>query len=185
MAFLLLFLICVFISLGVAVMASVSDVRGMIIPNRYTVYVIAAFALAYSVLHVGGHDHVFGNLLSHFLSAGLFLGVTFIMFLTGALGAGDSKLGTAYAFWFSLHDLPVYLFFMALFGGLLGVVSLGIRRWKPFDTAPEGSWVAQVQGGASKVPYGVAIGLGTLIAFFYAGYFDTALLGSFLTVKQG
>ena len=162
-------------------MASVSDIRGMTIPNFYSGLVLLSFAVAFIALSIGGQGQVFGPLWSHVASGGIFFVVTFIMFAVGALGAADSKLGAVYALWFSLGNMPVYLFFMALVGGILGVCSLLIKRFKPFKNAPEGSWIDLVQGGASKVPYGVAIAFGMFIAFCYAGYFSPALLSTFLS----
>lgn len=180
MFLLVLFLVCLFVSTGVGVLSSLSDIRGMTIPNIYSGIVVLSFGIAFGALYLGGQTQVFAPLWSHLASAGIFFVVTFIMFATGALGAADSKLGAAYALWFGLSDMVVYLFFMALLGGLLGVVALVIGRYKPFKAAPEGSWIAQVQGGASKVPYGVAIASGTVIAFFHAGYLSPATFSSFI-----
>lgn len=180
MLLLVLFLMCIFVCLGVGVLTGVSDIRGLTIPNIYSGVVILAFALAYGGAALGGQEGVFGPLWSHLASGGVFFLVTFVMFALGIIGAADSKIGTAYALWFGLHDLPVYLFFMALGGAALAFGALAMRRWKPFTAVPENSWMDAAQKGQSKVPYGVAIAFGTFIAFFYAGYFSPALLSSFL-----
>ncbi len=177
---LIIFLFCVFVVLAVGALAGASDIRSMTIPNMYSVYVIAAFAVAYLTLFITGNDKVFGALHSHLISAvGAFI-VTFILFVTKVIGAGDSKFGSACALWVSAKYLPIFLFFMALVGGVLGVVALILKRKKPIENPAEGSWVYQVQGGADKVPYGVAIAFGMLIAFVHAGYFSTDVLSSFL-----
>jgi len=180
MILLIIFLICVFITLVIGGLAGLSDIRSMTIPNSYSLYVMAAFLFAYGALYLGGHSDVFGPFLSHIISAALAFVVTLGLFAMRVIGAGDSKFATACALWFSVKLLLAFLFFMTLFGGVLGVVALYIKRKKPFESPIEGSWVAQVQGGADKVPYGVAISFGMFVAFIQAGYFSSDVLGSFV-----
>ena len=180
MILLIIFLICVFVTLVVGGLAGLSDIRSMTIPNSYSLYIMAAFLFAYAALYMGGHSHVFGTFSSHIISAVLAFVVTLGLFAMRIIGAGDSKFATACALWFSVKYLLAFLFFMTLSGGVLGIVALYIKRKKPFKEPMEGSWVAQVQGGADKVPYGVAISFGMLVAFMQAGYFSSDVLGSFV-----
>ena len=180
MIVLIIFLMCIFVSLGVGVLAAMSDIKTMTIPNAYSAYMGVSFAVAYSAVTFSGAESVFSSLGSHLLSAGLMFLFTFALFGLGMIGAADSKFGTVCALWFSAKDLPVYIFYMAVMGGVLGIASLVLQRRKPFAEPAEGSWVAQVQGGASKVPYGVAISFGMGIAFMILGYFSPSVLSSFL-----
>lgn len=180
MILLIIFLICMFVALGVSVMAGISDYRTMKIPNIYSLYVIVAFFVAYIALYLGGQTNVFGSLYVHLLSAGVTFLVTFILFGLKLLGAGDSKFATACALWVSVKYLPIYLFFMTLFGSVLGIVALYLKNKKPFKSPTDGSWVAQVQSGASKVPYGIAIAVGLVASFLHTGYLTTDVLSSFL-----
>ncbi len=180
MILLVIFLICVFVTLGVSVMAGISDFKHMKIPNIYSLYIIIAFFVASISLYIGGNDKIFDSLYMHILSAIVTFFVTFILFGLKLLGAGDSKFATACAFWVSLKYLPIYLFFMTLFGSVLGFVALYLKNKKPFKSPLEGSWIAQVQGGASKVPYGIAIAVGLFVSFIHTGYLSTNVLASFL-----
>ncbi|MGN7439165.1 MAG: A24 family peptidase [Alcanivorax sp.] len=180
MIFLIIFLICMFLTLAVSVMAGVSDFKTLKIPNMYSVYVIAAFLLAYVTLYLGGYDAVFDDFYMHLLSMGLTFLVTFILFALKLIGAGDSKFATACAIWVSLKYMPIYLFFMTLFGSVLGIVALYLKNKKPFKSPAQGSWIEQVQGGASKVPYGIAIAVGLALSFMHTGYLTTGVLSSFL-----
>ncbi len=184
MILLTIFLISLFVTLAVGVLAGLSDINSMKIPNSYSLYVIAAFIVAYGALYLGGQAGVFGSLSSHLLSGALMFVVTAILFGLRMLGAGDSKFATACAFWVGVGNLTIFLFFMTVAGGLLGGVTLYIKRKKPFKSPKEGSWVAQVQGGADKVPYGVAISFGMVIAFIYAGYFSPDALSSFIEMQM-
>lgn len=180
MLLLIIFLTGLFTVLGAALLAAAADVRGLKIPNMYSLIVIAAFAVSYGLLWAFGREDVFSSLLSHFLSAFIVFLVTLIMFALKGLGAGDSKLATACALWTGMNGLFVFLFYMTLAGGFLGLSALIIRKTKPFKAPAEGSWIAQVQAGQSKVPYGVAILCGALASFIKLGYLGPEVLSSFL-----
>lgn len=178
---LILFLACLFSALAAGFMASVSDLRGLIIPNIYSVIVGASFFAAYTVLWLTGNHHVLGGFYSHLIAAFVIFAITAAMFATNVLGAADSKLATVYALWVGLRGLIPFLFYMSLCGGLLGLAALVAQRWKPFAAPKEGSWIARVQGGESKVPYGIAIVFGALVSFVKLGYVDPQALSSFLS----
>ncbi len=184
MILLIIFLICVFITLAIGGLAALSDLKSMKIPNAYSLVVVGVFFVAYAATYFGGFEgKVFGFALSHLLSAGATFILTLILFALGMIGGGDAKFASACAFWIQAKYIPVYLFFMTLLGGLLGLVALYLKKKKPFKAPVEGSWAAQVQGGADKVPYGVAISFGMLIAFIHSGYFSTDVLSIFLAVQ--
>ena len=184
MFILVLFLICLFLSLGVGVLAGASDIRGMVIPNIYSIIVGAAFFVAFAVLYFSGNADgeipIFSSLSSHLMAAGLMFVVTLVLFATRTMGAADSKLSTVFALWVGMTGFAAFLLFMTLGGGMLAIAALVLQKKKPFLTPQKGSWVARVQGGESKVPYGVAIVFGAIIAFYQIGYFDFFGFSSFL-----
>lgn len=173
---LILFLFCVCVAIGTGFLAGLSDFKGMTIPNNYSLAVIGAFLCAFVVLAVSGREGVFSSLSSHALAALIVFLVTLWMFAAGMIGAGDSKLGTAFALWAGLQGLPVYLFFMAVSGGVLGLSTLALRRWKVWVKAPENSWIARAQQGESVVPYGISIVFGAILAFLSRGYLAPGVL---------
>jgi Flp pilus assembly protein protease CpaA len=65
-----------------------------------------------------------------------------------------------------MKAMPPLLIYMALSGALLAFATLAIRKIKPFKKAKEGSWIAQVQAGGNRVPYGIPIAFGAFVAFF-------------------
>lgn len=185
MILLIIFLMFVFISLGFAMLSALSDYRTLTIPNMYCGLIAGAFVLAYIVVVLlGGMQGVFSSLGMHILSAVLVFLVTGVMFAMRMIGAGDSKFATVAALWIGAQYLPIFLFFMSLAGAGLGAFALYAQKKKPFENPAAGSWIAQVQGGASKVPYGIAIAFGMLIAFAYAGYFSTDVMAKFLIYKE-
>lgn len=151
--------------LVVTVMACVSDVRSLRIPNLYSVIVIAAFAIAFLV-----SPEAFGKWWHHLGAfAGMFV-ITYAMFCFGMLGAGDSKFGSALALWVGLKGLMPYLLLMAMMGGVIGIVSIFFRKKKPFANPLPGSWMAVAQEGKNSVPYGVAISFGAVGALLHTGF---------------
>jgi len=178
---LILFLTCVFIALGTGALCAWSDFKGMTIPNLYSVIILGAFAICYGGLYaLGQHDIVFMSPWSHLISASIILIFSAVMFAARTLGAADSKMATATAAWTGITGVFPFLFYMALIGGVLAVYALSIRGKTMFKNAPKGSWIDQVQNGASKVPYGIAIFLGMVGAFIQLGFFDPSLWQEFL-----
>jgi len=141
---------------------------------------VGAFGVCYLLMWLLGREDVFTSLGGHLMAAAGMFVVTLMMFVAGALGAADSKLGAAYALWVGMQGLIFYLFYMALIGGVLAIIALALKKWPLVKGPQEGSWVAQVQGGASKVPYGIAIVLGALASFVKMGYLSVEVLSSFV-----
>ena len=177
MLMLIIFLTCVLTALGTGALAGLSDLRGMTIPNVYSVVIMAAFAVAFIMLWAFGPHHVFFGLKSHVLAGLIIFGITVAMFAAHAIGAADSS---AYALWVGITGLPAFLFYTALAGGVLALAALALKKWKFVKAPADGSWVARVQAGESKVPYGVAIGVGALASFVKLGDLGRGVMTSFL-----
>jgi prepilin peptidase CpaA len=153
-------------------MSAISDYKGLIIPNRYSVIIILSFFMGYLALYLGGVNTQFMEpILTHALSALLVFFVTFIMFALNVWGAGDSKLSLAFALWVGLKGVVSFIFIMTIFGGVLGLLALIIKKKNLFKGAAKGSWPDRVNNGENAVPYGIAISFGALISFWQLGYF--------------
>ncbi len=162
---------CALIALGFGGAAAWSDVTRLKIPNLYAAYIVAAFIPAFAAhAFFAPEVTIFSSLGNHLIAAFVVLGVTYIMFYLKLIGGGDSKLLSVYALWTGLSGLLPFLFFMSLFGGVLGLATLYMKKNKPFEKVKEGSWVEKSQNGGQDVPYGMAIFLGGLIAFWQVGY---------------
>lgn len=180
MILLIFYLTGLFMVIGTGVLAAWSDFKGLTIPNSYSLIVIVVFFVTYGLLWAFGREDMFFPFLSHILAALIIFGVTMGMFALNAIGAADSKLATAFALWVGLKGLFPFLFFMSLFGGVLGIGALILKKYKPLKAVPAGTWLARVQGGENKVPYGIAIVLGALASFVNLGYFRGEVFTSFL-----
>jgi prepilin peptidase CpaA len=169
----LFFLFGLLVTIGMCGLAALSDFKGFRIPNLVALVIVGAFLASYGITSLTGQrDAIFMPAVSHFGAATIVFLITMILFAFKLLGAGDSKFATAVALWLGFQGLAPFLFYMALIGGLLGVVSLALRHRKPFKNPPQGTWLAKAQEGHNAVPYGIAIAGGTVIAFIFLGYFS-------------
>ena len=120
------------------------------------------------------------QIFDSFLGLGLGLGILTVPFAFGWLGAGDVKFFGAVGALLGVKFVPRGFFYSALLGGLLAVISIAFRgvNLRIFRTAWWDLKVLVASRGAvlpesvseqsrgDTVPYGVAIGLGTLVAFY-------------------
>ena len=179
MFFLILYVFACLAALGVGGLAGWCDFKGMTIPNKLSLIIIAAFFIAFGAAYMGEAE-ILGGLYSHFLAAVFVFIVTFLLFSLRLFGGGDSKLLTAYAFWFTPQNLIILLIYVSFLGALLGALSLILKNRQVFKNVPEGSWLARVQAGESVVPYGIPIVLGVFFAFVSQDYLAPAKLLTFL-----
>jgi prepilin peptidase CpaA len=177
---LVVFLSGLFVVIAYGGMAAYSDFKGMTIPNQYSIVIFGVFAVCYALVWLLGGGSAFAPILSHLLGFVLVFIFGFALFVLKVWGAGDQKLVSAFAVWMGFSGVVVFLFYTALFGGLLGIVALCLRKFKPVKEPGEGSWIAQVQDGGGKVPYGIAIMLGALASFVKIGYFSVDTFRIFL-----
>ena len=177
---LIIFLLCVFVALGVGVLSSLSDINGLKIPNIYSLIILGAFIACFASLAMLGKVDIFAPILSHIIAGFIMLVVTAVLFFTKMIGAADSKLATVYMIWIGLSGLPTFLFTMTFVGGFLGLLALYFQKATPFDSPKAGSWIAQVQAGESKVPYGIAIAAGAFAGFVKVGFLNPESFVSFI-----
>jgi prepilin peptidase CpaA len=162
--------LCTFLGLAAAF-----DLRERRIPNWLVFLALGAGFLLNAWLGVE-------QLLSSVWGLGLVILIFFLPFAMGIMGAGDVKLLGAVGALLGVAWIPRVLFYSALAGGLLAALSLATKgvRWsvmketwmdfKLFVTsrgmvAPTSVGEREAHG-AHTIPYGVAIGLGTLAAFY-------------------
>jgi prepilin peptidase CpaA len=139
-----------------------SDVRSLRIPNLYALAILVCFVPAWLT-----SPAAFGPLWYHVTAMGIMFVLTYIMFCQGMMGGGDSKLGTALGLWVGLKGLLPFVFYMALMGGVLGLLTVGLQKKKLFINPKPGSWIEQAQAGQNAVPYGIAISFGSWAAFYH------------------
>ncbi len=161
-----LFLLCVsFLGLFIVTLkVSLSDIRSLRIRNIYSFLLMLLFAMAY-----GSAPQVFFPLWHHIGGFTLTFCLTLVLYAVGVFGGADTKIASVLALWVGLQGLMVFFFYMALFGGVLGGISLWVRKKKPFQNPVSGSWIDQLQQGRNAVPYGVALSIAVWTALFHIG----------------
>lgn len=177
---LILYLTGLLTAIGCGLLASYHDWRDLKIPNIYPAIVLGGFALAYLADRILGPQAVFQEAGQHALSGLIVFSVTLIMVFTIQFGAGDSKLLTAYAFWFPLNMLLPFVFFVSVVGALLALSAIVMRKIKPFGENHKSGWLYKLQMGENAVPYGIAIVIGAIVAFLSQEYLSGTTLGCFL-----
>ncbi|MGF6176089.1 A24 family peptidase [Ensifer sp. 4252] len=140
--------------------AAFSDLFTMTIPNRVSVILLLAFFLVAPVSGLG-----LTEIGLHVAGAAVVFAVCFVLFALNVMGGGDAKLLTAGAIWFGLtSSLVAFLIYVSFFGGLLTLAILLLRAQESRILAI-GIPVPQLLLTAKKIPYGVAIAAGGLVAY--------------------
>lgn len=141
--------------------AAISDTLSMTIANRISAVLILTFAV---VAPLTGMDWAAYGW--HFAAAGAVLAATFCLFALGGMGGGDAKLLAATALWMGMNDsLIEYLVYTSLAGGALTVLILMYRN-SPFAVLTgHNMFLRHFASDKSGVPYGIALGIGGMIAF--------------------
>lgn len=115
-------------------------------------------AAAVSGLGVALIQGSLGDLGSHVLHMAIALVAGMALFATGGFGGGDAKFYAGIAGWFGLDRAIELLLCVSLSGLLLLIVWFGYRRARRIP-------IRRVQEDAfDGLPYGVAIGLGAILA---------------------
>ncbi len=142
------------------VIAAISDLRTMTIPNPLCAVLLASFLVAAPTVGLAWAD------IGMSLVAGLAVfAVCFGLFALNVMGGGDAKLLTAIAVWYGFdHSLLVFLVTTGYVGGAVTLVVLLLRSQAGTVTAM-GIPLPPSLSTAKKIPYGVAIAIAGLLTF--------------------
>lgn len=140
--------------------AAMSDFLTMKISNRLSLALAAAFFLLAPLVGLPLAD------LGMSLAATLVVfAVCFALFAANVMGGGDAKLLTAASLWFGFdHSLVTFLVLVAYAGGGVTLLFLVLRA-RADMVMSIGIPLPVSVVGTKKIPYGIAIALGGLIAF--------------------
>jgi prepilin peptidase CpaA len=141
--------------------AAVSDAWSMTIANWVSLVLVAAFAAIAPM--TGMEWSVYGL---HFAAGFIVLLATFGLFALGGMGGGDAKLMAATAVWMGLDvHLMQYLTISALIGGILTMAILVYRKSTLAVYARGYQLLQHLADEKTGVPYGIALGIGGMIAY--------------------
>lgn len=141
--------------------AAVSDVLSMKINNVVPLLLLGTFLFVAPLTGMAATE-----IGMHLLAGFVVLCLTFALFAFGGMGGGDAKLIAASVVWMGISpSLITYLMAITLIGGQLTFAVL-LFRWSPWHHLIYYSRFLRNFGSDVKgVPYGIALGLGGMIAF--------------------
>lgn len=142
------------------VWAGAADLTTMKIRNELVLLLFAAyFALAplsgFGAAEIG---------LNAAAATGVLAG-TYVLFAMGWIGGGDAKLMAVVVLWLGVDQALPYVFYMAIFGGVLTLILLQFRSLPLPAPWTRVSWITKLHSPASGVPYGIAISSAALYVF--------------------
>jgi prepilin peptidase CpaA len=154
----------------VALLGAITDVRSARLPNRLTYSaLITAIVLRTGLLGWAG-------LKSGAVGIGIAGGLFCVLYVLGAMGGGDMKMMAAVGAWVGSTHVVTVLVAIALAGGVLALVSMIFNKnliqtvrntvrlvLYRFTSGLQPHPEMNVQApGSRRVPFGVAIAMGTL-----------------------
>jgi prepilin peptidase CpaA len=128
------------------------DLFTMTIPNRISLFLIAAFVVVFPVAAFG-----WSVLASHLGAGALMLVVGIAMFARGWLGGGDAKILAVASLWLGLDKLPEYLLLVSIWGGALAMALLFYRSLTPPIWLVGQEWAMRLHRKTTGIPYGIAL----------------------------
>jgi prepilin peptidase CpaA len=141
--------------------AAISDAVSMTIANRLSLVLAGAFFVIAPFTGMAASE-----IGLHLAAGAAVLVVTFGLFALGGMGGGDAKLLAATSVWMGFNAcLMKYVVVSALIGGLLTVAILIYRKSALADFTRNSPVLRHFANEAAGVPYGIALGLGGLIAY--------------------
>lgn len=149
--------------------AAIGDVRTFLITNKLNMLIAAGFLAFALPMGLGLNEfaaHIGIGLLTTVIALG--------MFLIGVYGGGDAKLTGAAALWLGPAAMMPFILYTAIAGGVLVIcLILGRHIAKRFGLPRQPRWARRLLRKSAAVPYGVALGIGAILATPYTLWFPT------------
>ena len=158
---------------GFMLWAAIGDVRSFTITNKLNLIIAGTFllfALPMGLAWPAIVDHLKVGLIA--------TAIALAMFYIGIFGGGDAKMTGAIGLWLGSGPMLPFVFYTALAGGVLGVaLIIGRRLAKQYGLPKSPKWARRILRKRSAVPYGVALGIGALVAAPQAVWFPHTIFG--------
>jgi len=140
--------------------AAISDLLTMTIPNRVSLALAVSFLVLAPIFGLS-----FTEIAMHLAGASAVFFVCFALFALNVMGGGDAKLLAAAALWFGFDSsLVVFLIYVAFIGGAVTFLIVLFRSQSSTIMAI-GLPLPNSLITAKKIPYGIAIAIGGILAF--------------------
>lgn len=140
--------------------AAANDLFTMKIPNKISLALIAAFAVAAVYIQLP-----LDKAGMHLATGAAVLAAGFVMFSMRLLGGGDAKLMAAGGLWMGPDHALMYLAYVTIFGGLLSALILAYRKYVPVSATVLPEWAMKLHVQGTGIPYGLAIAASGLLMY--------------------
>ena len=158
---------------GLMVWAGIGDVATFLITNKLNLLIAGTFLVLAIPMGLG-----WSSIFDHLKIGMLAMVIAFGMFMAGIYGGGDAKMTGAVALWLGPAPMIPVIFYTALAGGLLALVLIISRRVaKHYGLPRSPKWARRLLRRRTGAPYGVALGIGALVAVPKALWFPSTILG--------
>jgi prepilin peptidase CpaA len=151
---------------GAVAFAAAMDLFTMKIPNRISVVLVLAFFPLAALAGLGAWE-----VLNHVGAGLLLLAIGILLFIPGWFGGGDAKLMAAIALWIGFDNLPLYIFYVAMAGGIIAG-AFSMARSVPLPSVFLGeAWAIRLHRTGGGIPYGLALAAGALLVYPHTVWF--------------
>ena len=141
--------------------AAVTDIIWMKIPNIIPLTLLILFGVVCAYFRIDIYV-----VMWHLLAGLLVFAIGFVFFSFRWVGGGDVKFAIAIAAWIGFNQLLlVYFFVSSLFGGVLTIFILILRRWSVIQMLPPWRWLERLRDPKVGIPYGVALAAGVFMTY--------------------
>lgn len=147
--------------------AASSDLLTMRISNRLVLLLAAGFFVVALAINMPMQQ-----LAMHVLCALAVLVVAFTFFALGWVGGGDAKLAAATTLWLGFGMTLPYLAYSAVFGGVLTLVILALRRVPLTPFIARIAWLERLHDRKTGVPYGIAMAAAGVLVYSNTAIFE-------------
>jgi len=142
------------------IFAALADLFTMMIPNRVSLILIAAYFGLALYLHLP-----LQTIALHASCGVAMLSLTFTLFCLRWIGGGDAKLAAATALWLGWGLLFQYGLVASLAGGALTLAILELRRHDLPEKLLKIEFLARLAEKNGGVPYGIALAVAGLVIY--------------------
>ncbi len=145
--------------------AASSDLLTMTISNKLSLVLAGGFLVLTIVTGMGLSD-----IALHLAAGALVLVFAFGFFSQGWIGGGDAKLAAATALWFGFDHLFEYLIYASLYGGVLTLVLIQLRKLPLPGVLASQPWIMRLHDSDGGIPYGIALAAAALAVYPKTGW---------------
>lgn len=151
--------------------AAIGDVRTLRITNKLNAIIACAFLVLALPMGLG-----WGEFLAHAAFGAIVFLIAMCLFLAGLYGGGDFKMTGATALWLGPAAMTPFAIYTIFAGGFLCIGLLAGRFMaRRFGLPANPKWARRLLRKNGGVPYGVAIGIGGIMATPFAVWFPSII----------